>query len=838
MSRHGTSTNTQHSSYNVATDENGADAPVQPCRLELSVRPEDGSLLTAPLMTVLLAATDGLYSDLYNMVQGEIDVTTAVLSSHQDDAANTDQSNNNEDENVSASVIGVQTKRERMAKLSFAERRHELAWRLASNGRSLQHVAALCAASASTYLAEITSVSSRALQHTRTAWVQADEAQDALYFFHAQLFPGRAAPHDVYGASDLICAGNWFDLPRDLLLMVDRYESSAESTWSRNETDERWQLAVRGKLLLGEVGWVKRNILLLHQKTANEIDHHLAMNVEDVKEPLWKVSINGGIVMLTHGKPKIVQSAVKNSSDTDATEQSSHASSRKIKYPIEAMLTLFPNQNPDLSEWTLLSIDIHVQAKTGEFNHQLEASNRQRYDLHRLAALAMSREESRVRREQNTTREDETMKEDRNSVIEFDHDKPTVTTSSFRDESAALNIPPARPLHSLFQVMHTFSLSWQLELLSAQAQALRRGVWSAAEGNLVQVTPVRFFEKSGKVLGVLSIFFWKVDDSFGPPSMGDLFLDGDSIQNDIHDDSQSMASSFTNVAARTTHGSSASQLRLSIRAEADVGMRVALSGGSHIMEEIQGGDSSDLRHNQLYATVRDLIENASNPFSLSASDALLAATKLCSELKCRAVVEALQPTNKGSEDRKFSLPAWIRLSVDRGSISVAARIRYHGVSIEENGNGNSTHTKLPIIFQLMCDARTGSFVATFPRSMHVLRKLAGNDVSNASEAMAIRISNLPENRRKAAGAQASSRMVRDAFDGLVRSMNLLGQRAGVGGSWDNIDEKSSHLRERAIHTACVDVEASLMKCCGMAAMYGLSPLAFGAATGIDAAPDM
>ena len=46
-------------------------------RLELSINPEDGSLLTAPLLNVVMAATDGLYNDLYNMVHGQLEVTSA-----------------------------------------------------------------------------------------------------------------------------------------------------------------------------------------------------------------------------------------------------------------------------------------------------------------------------------------------------------------------------------------------------------------------------------------------------------------------------------------------------------------------------------------------------------------------------------------------------------------------------------------------------------------------------------------------------------------------------------------------------------------------------------------
>ena len=50
---------------------------ITPRRLELSLN-EDGSLQTAPLLSVLTAATDGLYSDLYNMAQGELEITSAI----------------------------------------------------------------------------------------------------------------------------------------------------------------------------------------------------------------------------------------------------------------------------------------------------------------------------------------------------------------------------------------------------------------------------------------------------------------------------------------------------------------------------------------------------------------------------------------------------------------------------------------------------------------------------------------------------------------------------------------------------------------------------------------
>ena len=82
------------------------------------------------------------------------------------------------------------------------------------------------------------------------------------------------------------------------------------------------------------------------------------------------------------------------------------------------------------------------------------------------------------------------------------------------------------------------------------------------------------------------------------------------------------------------------------------------------------------------------------------------------------------------------------------------------------------------------------------------------------------------------------RAVRDAFESLSRSMNVLGQRTGVGGEWQDQDAMSAKLRARAINLACKDVRVSMNNCCGMAAIYGLSALAIGVATGIAASPDM
>lgn len=662
-----------------------------PRRLELSLSPEDGSLLTSPLSTVLLSATDGLYTDLYQMAHGELDVTTTKLAEEDDPDAPTS------------------LKKEKMSNLSFAQRRHELGWRLTQHGKSLTQVAALAAACSSTDFAQATVVSTKALQHARTAWVQADEAQDALFFFHAQLFPARQAPHDVYGAMDILENGNWKDLPSDLKLVLDRYRKSTENSWDAPEARERWYLAVRDKLIRGEVGWMRQ------QPPSHP-------------SPLWKASINGGIVRLTHGKPKMLGSLTV--------------------FPIEAKLTVLSTAVP--AQWTLLSVEVHAQARTGESNHQIQPSRRQRFDLHRLCVRAMFAEENQAHQEERL----------------------------------------ARPLQTLFLVAQNFSLSWQLEILSAQAQALKKGVWES-QSNLV-VTPVRFMTE-GDTLGVLSISFWRVDDRYGPPCMG--ALNGESAASE----------------PPTTN-----QLSLTIRADQN-GIQVSLSGGDSIRSSLQSHSTR---------TVEKLLEATSNPFALSASNALLAATMLCTEQKCHVVVEALQQTHEAGG----SLPSWMELSVKRGSIAVGCRVSYHG--------SRQTPSEPVVLFRLECDARTGNFVCSFSRSTELLRALSCNDVT-ASSVLSMRMTKKTKTGRlSSAASQSTGRVVRDAFEGLARSMNLLGIRAGVGGRWNNRDAMSQDLRKRSVQLACNDVKSSLVVCCGIAAVYGLGAVAIGVATGVNASPDM
>ena len=189
------------------------------------------------------------------------------------------------------------------------------------------------------------------------------------------------------------------------------------------------------------------------------------------------------------------------------------------------------------------------------------------------------------------------------------------------------------------------------------------------------------------------------------------------------------------------------------------------------------------------------------------------------------MVEALQPLHG-----QRLLPPWMQLTVESGSIAVAARVSY-------NCSGVTQDLASVVLFRLACDVRSGNFVGTFCRSAKLLRLLASNEPT-ASESMALRMVKMAQNRRRGAAANSTGRLVRDAFEGLTRSMNVLGTRTGVGGAWLDKDDMSASLRERAIQLACTDAKNSLISSCGMAVVYGLSALAIGVATGITAQSDL
>jgi len=665
---------------------------LEPRRLELPLDPIDGSLQTVPLSQVILATTDALYNDLYNMSQGEVNVTVAREDGNTGEAA--DQ------------------KQDRLSSLSFAQRRHEISWRLAQHYSRVENVAALTATQG---LGDVTSISSQALQWTRSGNTHADVAQDALFFdVHAKLFPARAAPHDVYGAADVLLEGKWYDMwARDVEIL-------SKSTPHNDPVAvrEAWTRAVRKKLALGELG----------------------ENRKEGSEWMWKTKLCGGVVRLTN-----------NVGDRESN--------------IEALVTVVPVEKP---AWKLLSLNITVKAKTGEFQYHLDTSNKQQFNLHRIASIAMGREELKARS----------------------------ATEESNGEKASLS----RPLRALFIISQRFSLSLQLELLSAQAQGLRRGVWAAGAHNPLQVMPAQFYdhEEDDDVLGTVAITFWKVDTAYGSPRVS--FLNGEAASTPMDKDQLPDAQT---------------QLVLAIQASQTHGIKVALSGGENILSST---------HPRVKATIDDLVEAASNPLTVSASDALLAATRLCAEEKCRATAEAIIASK--------TLPSWIAIEHDSAGISVGASVGY----LTREGHEPSS-TNMPVLFRFVCDVRTGAFTVSFPRDMTLLRCLVGQSVQ-ASEFLAARIAKLPPNRRKAAGSNSTGRCLSTSFDALTRCMNVLGNRVAVGGPWTDLTPQSQQLRDRVILSACTDLRVAITKTCALAALFGLIPMALSTGAGLNAIPDL
>lgn len=758
---------------------NDGDDQIKPqSRLELSVNPADGSLLTAPLSLLINTATDALYNDLHSMATGE--PLTLYLPSAED------------------SQLPFTVKSEAMSSLSFQQRRHILASRIARHIQSFCHVSALVASNlplsgaasktalmeshpniyamaqipAENELSQITQVASQALEHVRTSWVSADTAQDALYFHHDSLWKIRSHPHDVLGSMEVLLKGRWTDLSKDIKLK-DNFFDSVERSWSKEEAKERLISAIRRKLVLGEVGMIRdRNECLK-----------------------WKIILEktGTAVRLVHGKPR--------------------AQGNIELYPIEARVTVLSEQDP--APWTLLSVRTRTAVKTGESNHQLDLSREQMFSLHKICERAMNQEEIRA----------------------------AASGKNDGDEKNE-NILIARPLQRLLHITHVFSLSWQMEILSSQAEALRKGSWSSGKHDLsggiceegISVTPVWFMpehekarmniNQSTQVLAIMAIHFWEIDDRNGIPKLGQIFVADAPCSNT---DSFSSISSFRKYAHK--------RLTLEIFAIADQGLKVRLSGG-----DTREDDSPTLKKH-----AEKLLSSLQDPFQLSASDALLSAVVICAERRCRAVKNALESTRTSRLKSDASigvLPPWIHLSLDSGSISVAVQITYHTKESDTRRNDKSSPV---LLFRLGCDSRSGKFVATFPASVSLLRKLACNDES-ASEIQLLRqakgasMSSLSAAEKRRASARTkdtTGRCIREAFLGLTRALDILGRRVGVGGEWDDNDlSSSSPLRQKAIKESCADVCVALEICAGIGAVYGIGALALGIAGGSNPIPDI
>lgn len=680
------------------------------------------------------------------------------------------------------------------------------------------------------------SAASDALRLVRGAWQCADEAQDALYFHHDGLWRSRGHAHDVYGALSVLCGGIWADFPSDVALLVDRYENSKELGYGKVELSERLAAGVRRKLVCGEVG---------EFGCCSTDDGLFGTDLKrDDDMPLpWKVTIEpgGGAITLTYGTPRIMSTAetLRQRSLAEANSDNSERANLQ-QHPMEARLSIL-SESPD-APWKLLSLQVQCSPKTGESDHQLRMNKKQMFDLHRIGERVMIVEEAVSRK---------LAEGQSNGSNDADGAKIEIDRKAI--------VP--RPLLRLFEVTHSFALSMQLEMLSSQAESLRRGAWGGfvgiptasttskeSLGDGIAVSSAHFFDDGRNVIGVMAVHFWSCDDRYGSPMICDLSAVATEANAAAAGDKMDTASSSASVSYSkldrrqddnylpVSDRRGEKRLSLCIRAVPMVGLVVSLSGGSDVTSTIMDLNRNEQNHH-MKRNMDKLLSSIQDPFQLSMSDALLAATVLCAQRRCRSVVDAL------IRQRTNMLPSWIHLEVECGSISVAARISYP--SSTKVAQSTRPYT---ILFRLACDSRTGRYVPVFPRPASLLRLLACHDVTAsdtqalrsvaAANAMHLRSGSLSSKQTDGSAREATGRIVRDAFEALSRSMDTLGRKCGVGGEWNDVDKQSASLREKSVDQSCKDVMVSLMSCCGIAAVFGVGAIALKVACGVDPAADM
>ncbi len=863
--------------------EGSTKPPPGPPPLPLS-QTENGALSMAPLSTVVNSATDSLYQDLYNLVYSDVKIVSVAKTNTATNNTGGDGNASSTEDKVNATVGApsdpndalLETRKAKMANLSFAQRRHELTRRIVQHTKSVAHCYALTAASLPKSLSSLqyqkmlkssssspllsptssnaakiheppprlgatVQVSSDALQFVKSGWISQDEAQDALYFHHDELWKARGHCHDVLGALCVLSTPNyvdetnggsvrgggfWPDFPTDVALAVDPYGVSKEKAYSPSELKARLASAIRRKLVLGEVGSIRSN-----NNEGKELTSQLP----------WRIVFEqgGGSIRLTYGSPRTVSTAEALRQRTVAKEEGEEEQDSEInlqQYPMEARLSVL-SEDANAS-WKLLSLHVRCSPKTGESDHQLGMNKKQMFDLHRIGERAMIVEEAICRKANEAMKNTTTATKSKDeNAMEIDEEKTT--------ETASTPLIP-RPLLRLFEVTHAFSLSLQLEMLSSQAEALRRGAWGGAirvsggketTGDGIAVSPAYFFDSENNSLqsdesnpapiAVMAVHFWHCDDRYGSPRVGDIIEDktnGAKVESSSSKGAGPGQRCDDNyLPASDKKGKE--RLSLCIRAVPMVGLVVSLSGSN--AENDTTPESHHLKRN-----VDKLLLSIQNPFQLSMSDALLAATVLCAERRCHAVVDALNRT------KASHLPAWIHLEVECGSITVAGSISYQHFSPK---------TRPPtVLFRLACDSRSGRFVPTFHRSISILRRLACNDPSTSDVQLVSNVAMASARQaqgnvftKKVGERESTGRCVRDAFDALSRSMDTLGRKCGVGGLWNESDALSSKsLREKSVDQSVDQTWASLITCSGIAAVFGVAGIALKISSGVDPVIDM
>ena len=650
---------------------------------------------------------------------------------------------------------------------------------------------------------------------------------------------------------------------------------------------------------------------------------------------------SGTVLKLLHGTP----TRRRKLSSNNATNRISKGNDDDdLIYPIEARVTILSedppvantqeiehngistkneqmNDNKNIipsSRWILLSIQNNVQSGTGESDHQLVVSSSldiQKNALHRLCQRSM---------------EDEEIK-GAVKLLSLLHKKKK--KSKKKNMSMKKGLLPPRPLMALFNTVRVYSLSLQMEILSAQAKALGRdgGPWggNSSTGGGVEVSPVEFLRndnrkdnkkvetdsanvKRGKVINtinddvddsdsddendfnnddggvepsihamaILSVHFWSINNRHGGLRMGDLnhnliadncnFADNadhknqntnqDNTTNNFNNNEDTNNYNNTSRATAAVAMTAVGRITLQIRAVPRNGLEISLSGGEnvsrtllHFHHRLDVKDDTTKKNVEgcftinttaaaavaarqqqqnlhLKRNVRALIEAVSNPFKLSMGNAILAATTICAQGRCLAVVTALQQ----QQQRSNFLPSWLHVFAECGSISIAVSISYHDdvskdstydndngenddALVQQNCDGTATgngkmsgnHKKRKrhednnnqscvrrprppvVVFRLSCDSRTGGFISTFPPTAPLLRSLACDDPLVKGEASRLTTSGGRGTARvitpKGSSATTAStsyeptgRVTRDAFRSLERAIDSLARFAGLG----------------------------------------------------------
>lgn len=236
--------------------------------LSISQSPTDGSLITVPLRTVINAMTHTLYHDLFTMATGSSTSTGSSFSLETDlPKEKPNESQEDEEDGGGGVAVGTATiaatttttttdtttnkkkPKKVMSTLSFAARRHELSIRLYRHLHSASHVTALVATYSSLASSRATTGSDFVVQICSDAFSETfvqtrcgqDEAQDALYFHHADLWKVRRHPHDIYGSTQLLLQGSWLDFPTDAQLLTSKDTAIArqESLFCQSTTSNQ-----------------------------------------------------------------------------------------------------------------------------------------------------------------------------------------------------------------------------------------------------------------------------------------------------------------------------------------------------------------------------------------------------------------------------------------------------------------------------------------------------------------------------------------------------------------------------------------------------------------------